>query len=210
MVTVSKIVGESAVLGRRFHLDVFVTGERPARLMLLFGGSGIDAAEYARREATSPSILEAPVAAARPGLQLVFVTAPYDVPYSRMREDDDDAERWLEHVRVDVLARWPGPPVYVAAYSGGAALALNGVIGLGSIVGAGFLAADGLRADMDTGGLRASPLFIYNDGDPVLSRNRARAARLGRLSVIAYGLGHGFEGYAPALSMLIADAESLT
>jgi len=210
VVTVSKVVGESAVLGRRFHLDVLDNDERPTRLMLLFGGSGIDAAEYARREASSPAILEAPVAAAAPGLRLVFATAPYDVPYARMREDDEAAERWLEHVRTEILARWSGVPVYVAGYSGGAALALNGVIGLGSVVGAGFLAADGLRTDMDAGGLRVPPLFLYNDGDPVLRRNRALAGRLGRLSVIANGLGHGFEGYAPALSMLIADLESMT
>lgn len=201
----SKVVEQSGVLGRPFHLDVFEHDTAASFMVVMFGGSGVDQVEYERRAGSSPMVFEAPCAGFS-DLRFVFVTAPYDIPYARMREGDDDADRWVEHVDREILARWPGIPVYLAGYSGGAALALNGVVGLGRVMGAGFLAADGLRADMDVGGLREPPLFLYNDGDRVTARNLSTARRLGRVVVHAGDGGHAFDDYAARLPLLFTDA----
>lgn len=183
-----KLSGVSEVLGRRFHVDVFVVGEVPSVLGLFFGGSGVTKEEYARRSASVIPVFDE----ALPGLAslgafgLVYVTAPYDVPFAHLPDDPVLEETWNRHVRGEIVPLverevppLAGLPRYVMGFSGGAVLALSGHHLDKPCVGAGMLGPDGLHAGIRRQDTWEPIPLIYNVGDGVIEANRGAIATLG-------------------------------
>jgi hypothetical protein len=120
----------SSLLGRTAHADVFELGSSPSFLFVLFGGSGIDEEEYERRSKSVIPVFDPVLERLAQGganAILVHVTAPYDVPFNRFAENPSAAELWRAHVLEELLSPWPHLPYFVCGFSGGAALALNGL-----------------------------------------------------------------------------------
>ena len=141
-----KRIVESALLHRAAHADVFEVGQPPAFLFVLFGGSGVDQDEYELRARTVVPIfypvLEG-LAARKTGAVVVYVTAPYDVPFARFADHPPGAAAtWTAHVLTELLAPWPGLPYFACGFSGGAALALSGLHGQARCFGGAALGAD--------------------------------------------------------------------
>lgn len=121
---------DSALLNRMAHADLFEIGSAPRFLFVLFGGSGVDEEEYHQRSRTVIPIFR-PVlqrlAEARANLVMVYVSAPYDVPFNRFSTEPSSAQVWNAHVRMELLEPWARLPYFVSGFSGGAALAFNGL-----------------------------------------------------------------------------------
>ncbi|MGE3239505.1 MAG: hypothetical protein AB7G28_01235 [Pirellulales bacterium] len=138
---------ESRVLQRAAHADVFEVGVKPRFLFVLCGGSGVDEEEYVERSKTViPVFGRVLEGAARDGIRLVLmhVTAPYDVPFNRFSTEPSSAVTWNAHVLTELLEPWPELPYFVAGFSGGTALALNGLHAERRCFGAAAMGADGL------------------------------------------------------------------
>jgi predicted esterase len=121
---------ESALLRRSAHADVIEVGKNPQFLFLLFGGSGIDDEEYQKRSQTVIPLFDRVLESrGKAGNCFIFmhVTAPYDIPYNRVATELDAAFLWSSHVREELIEPWTGLPMFVSGFSGGAALALNGL-----------------------------------------------------------------------------------
>jgi hypothetical protein len=142
-----KRVIRSAVLGRFAHADFFDVGAEPKLLFVLFGGSGVDQEEYERRRHSIIPVfgrtLEA-VDRRAVNLTMVYVTAPYDVPLNRFATNPALAEAWNAHVTTELLEPWSHLPYFVSSFSGGAALALNGVHEQSRCFGGAALGADAI------------------------------------------------------------------
>lgn len=138
----------SNLLGRAAHADVFELGSSPSFLFVLFGGSGIDDEEYERRSETVIPVFDE-VLKGLPGTKavVVHVTAPYDVPFNRFAENPSAAELWKAHVLDELLSPWSDLPYFVCGFSGGAALALNGLQKEPRCFGGAALGADAIPRD---------------------------------------------------------------
>jgi hypothetical protein len=143
----AKQIIRSDLLGRMAHADAFEIGASPAYLFVLFGGSGVDEEEYERRSQSVIPIfgplldwLEQCV----PSLVLVYVSAPYDVPFNRFASEPSAVQTWNEHVATELLEPWAKLPYFVSGFSGGAALALNGLQADSRCFGGAVLGADGI------------------------------------------------------------------
>lgn len=175
----SKSVWSSPLLGRTAHADVFELAPSPRVVVLLFGGS-CDEDEYVRRAATVipvfDTLLSDPANTTCP-VVFVHVTAPFDVPFARFDREPVTRRLWAEHVTTEVLAPWPELPFITCGYSGGAALALNGVHADSRCVGGAGIAATLLPRDFVQPRHWPDPLQLYvGDGDPVCHQPEASAA----------------------------------
>lgn len=143
---VSKRLFESKRLKRRAHADVLALGVGdPSALVVVFGGSGIDQEEYEARAHTAVPVFDSLVADMEPiDVTLVYVTAPYDVPFRVFREEPSRARVWNAHVIEELLAPWQSLPFFVAGFSGGAALAFHGVHATLNCLGGATMGGDGL------------------------------------------------------------------
>jgi pimeloyl-ACP methyl ester carboxylesterase len=176
-----KLILESSILGRSFHADVFSSDRAPEATVLLFGGSGVDRKEYERRAKSINPTFDPAFKALESdsAFLLFFVTAPYDVPFADFEDFPEEAERWNQHVAQDLLCLRPQLPFYLIGYSGGMALALNGLQEHPRCIGVGGLGADGFPGDPNEGERWGEPIRLYyNRADPVLERNRAVIDRL--------------------------------
>ncbi len=217
-----KVVGESALLGRSFHADVFVVGEAPRVLVLLFGGSGVTKSAYDERgESITPLFGAAFDAAKSAGdFGFAYVTAPYDVPFAHFQDDHESAELWDAHVRTELLptieAQVPalrGIPRYLAGYSGGALLALSGHHLDRESIGACALGADGLHRDLQRSRTWGEPISLaYNRDDDVRRLNRDTIVALTHAGIIEERPprrgGHALQSYVEngTIEDLIRDA----
>lgn len=180
LVQSKKIMAWSAFLGRDFHADLFKVGAGPAELLImLFGGSGMTADEYRQRGKSiipvfSPALHQL---AADHSLVFVYVSAPYDVPFRFFSEDEDACRKWLAHAEDELIPACskglpPDMPLYFIGYSGGMALAVNGLHLLDRCKGVGGLGADGIPDDLEAGPSWLEPLRLYyNTGDRVFRAN---------------------------------------
>jgi predicted esterase len=112
------------------HADVFEIGATPSFLFVLFGGSGVDEEEYQQRSRTVIPIFRTVIerlANHSMNVVMVYVSAPYDVPFDRFSTDPSSADIWNAHVLSELLEPWSRLPYFVTGFSGGAALALNGL-----------------------------------------------------------------------------------
>ena len=138
----------SSLLGRMAHADVFELGSSPSFLFVLFGGSGIDDEEYDRRsESVIPLFDDVLQRLSGTNAVMVHVTAPYDVPFNRFAENPSAAELWKAHVLEELLSPWSVLPYFVCSFSGGAALALNGLQREPRCFGGAALGADAIPKD---------------------------------------------------------------
>lgn len=138
---------QSTLLGRMAHADVFELGRAPGFLFVLFGGSGVDEEEYERRsKSVIPIFGEVLERLSRSGanLVMVYVSAPFDVPFARFAKDPSSAEKWNAHVLTELLQPWSNLPYFACGFSGGAALALNGLERIPRCFGAATLGGDGI------------------------------------------------------------------
>jgi len=201
-----KLTGWSDALGRAFHVDAFVVGEAPTVVALLFGGSGVSAAEYECRSQTVIPVFDT----ALPGLArlgsfgLVYVTAPFDVPFARLPDDPTLARRWDAHVLSEVVPlverevrSLAGLPRYLVGFSGGALLALSGHHLDPVCVGAGLLGPDGLYPELSLQERWEPVPVIYNLNDGVIEQNRAAVIALGDAVELFHRLpgGHALADY---------------
>lgn len=112
------------------HADVFELGAMQKFLFVLFGGSGIGKEGYEARSRSIVPIFE-------PLLQefdrrsmefvMVYVTSPYDVPYNRFVSEPEALAAWNKHITTELLESWNSLPMFISGFSGGAALAFNGL-----------------------------------------------------------------------------------
>ncbi len=141
---------ESTLLGRMAHADVFELGSEPRFLFILFGGSGVDEDEYEERSKsvipTFLSVLER-IEGRCIDLVLVHVTAPYDVPFNRFSAEPASAAIWSAHVLTELLEPWSKLPYFVSGFSGGTALALNGLHQDSRCFGGAALGADAIPTE---------------------------------------------------------------
>ena len=197
-----KVDLESTILARRFHVDVFRVGDRPLFGVILFGGSGVDRATYEARGATVNPVFDGVLRELdrEVSFVLAYVTAPYDVPYNRFAEEPEVAERWRRHVEEELFPIVPELPVYLAAYSGGAALVMNGAHELQRCFGVGGLGADAVPETLSRGpSWREAAALYYNRGDRVYSKNRDVIVELEAAEIVrshrTLSGGHSLEDY---------------
>lgn len=159
-----KRVINSVLLNRMAHADVFELGSSSRFLFLLFGGSGVDEDEYVRRSKTViPAfgpVLEN-LAQGKTSMVMVHVTAPYDVPFARFSIDPSLADSWNAHVLTELVAPWANLPYFICGFSGGAALALNGLQKDPRCFGAAALGADAIPPDFVCPGHWVEKLRLY-------------------------------------------------
>ena len=155
---------DSVLLERMAHADVFEIGTTPRFLFLLFGGSGVDQEEYERRSKTVipifGSVLEG-LSNSNINAVMVYVSAPYDVPFNRFPTDPSSAATWNAHVLTELLEPWPQLPYFVSGFSGGAALALNGLEKDPRCFGGAALGADAIPPDFKCPNHWADKLRLY-------------------------------------------------
>lgn len=163
-----KRVVQSALLNRMAHADVFEIGPAPRFLFVLFGGSGLEEEEYERRRHSVIPVF-GPVLEnlARHSLSLVlaYVSAPYDVPFNRFAAEPPAADTWNAHVTKELLEPWSTLPYFVCGFSGGAALALNGLEKSPRCFGGAGLGADAIPMDFVCPEHWAEKLQLYSARD---------------------------------------------
>jgi predicted esterase len=163
-----KRVIHSALLNRMAHADVFEVGTAPDFLFLLFGGSGVDEEEYQRHsQALRPTfepVLEW-LGKRSLNLVLVYVCAPYDVPFNRFASEPAAAASWKAHVVTELLEPWSGLPYFVSGFSGGAALALNGLQSELHCFGGATFGADAIPPDFTCPDHWVEKLQLYTAPD---------------------------------------------
>jgi hypothetical protein len=178
------------------------------------------------RECPHPALATIAELATEQSFVLVYVTAPYDVPYARFEataralpEDELDAlysetDRWNTHVATEILPLVPDAPLCLAAHSGGLALAWYGLEDHPTCIGLWALGADAISPSWVRGERWSGPAVIrYNRGDRVRAANQHALAALssrGVVRVVDTGTaehGHGLEDYgrSGALSALVLD-----
>jgi predicted esterase len=146
------------------HADVFEVGTEPKFLFILFGGSGVDEEEYEQRSRTViPIFGEVLERLAKSGtnLVMVYVSAPYDIPFNRFASDPASAATWNAHVLTELLQPWSHLPYFVSGFSGGAALALNGLERDPRCFGGAALGWDALPPEFVCPGHWAEKLRLY-------------------------------------------------
>jgi predicted esterase len=155
---------QSVLLNRMAHADVFEIGTAPGFLFVLFGGSGVDEEEYERRSNTVIPIFE-PVlerlAKCAVNAVMAYVSAPYDVPFNRFATDPSAADTWNAHVSTELLEPWSKLAYFVSGFSGGAALALNGLHKALGCFGGAALGADAIPPDFVCPDHWAEKLRLY-------------------------------------------------
>ena len=125
-----KHVISSSLLNRIAHADIFEIGAEPKFLLPLLGGSGVDEDEYERRSRTVIPIFDRLfewLTRREINAVVAYVSAPYDVPFNRFAEEPAAVDTWNLHVLTELLAPWSNLPYFVSSFSGGAALAFNGL-----------------------------------------------------------------------------------
>ena len=176
-----KYIAESEILGRNFHLDLFKTKARPSFLVIMFGGSGISEQEYRRRLQTSAHVFGPKLLELEQEFSFAFtyVTAPYDIPFNDFSRQEDEAARWKKHVSSDILPLWPDLPHYFIGYSGGFALAVQGLQGDRLCFGGSALGGDCISDGLEENCSRLEPIALYyNKEDRVYSSNRQAISEL--------------------------------
>lgn len=153
---------ESRILGRMAHADVFELSASPERLVVFFGGSGVDDEEYIERGETMIPVFDRVLnGLGNCPVTFVHVSAPYDVPYNRFRSEPEALAAWNAHVLAELLEPWSELPYYLGSFSGGAALALNGLHQVPLCLGAAALGADAIPADFEFPPHWDQPLQLY-------------------------------------------------
>ncbi len=144
-----KRVIQSDLLGRMAHADAFEIGTSPEFLLVLFGGSGVEEDEYERRSRTVIPVfgpLLNWLSNRSLSLFFLYVSAPYDLPFNQF-PSAPSTKTWNAHVTTELLEPWSNLPYFVSSFSGGTALALNGLQSDRRCFGGGALGADALSPD---------------------------------------------------------------
>jgi hypothetical protein len=129
---------------------VFEIGERPKFLFVIAGGSGLGEEEYLLRSWSVIPIFDPLMSwLSERSLELimVYISAPYDVPFARFATEPAAAAAWNAHLATELLEPWCGWPYFVCGFSGGAALVLNGFHQDRCCFGGATLGADALSSD---------------------------------------------------------------
>jgi pimeloyl-ACP methyl ester carboxylesterase len=153
---------DSKTLGREAHVDVFELSATRELLFALFGGSGVDDEEYFARGQTVIPVFEQllPTLAGLPCV-LLHVTAPFDIPFNRFASEPAALKRWNQHVLDELFEPWRELPFFVSGFSGGVALALNGVHAPDRCLGAATFGADAIPPRFACPRHWRHPLQIY-------------------------------------------------
>jgi len=189
-----KIVAQSKLLARAFHVDRFRVGATPVQGVLFFGGSGIDEEEYSLRARSIIPVFDEwldRLERADHSFEFAYVTAPFDVPFARFWEFPEELERWKEHVTTEIIPAVQSESTiqhhgfHLGAYSGGAALALTGAHHHPECLGAGMLGADGIPKNAERPAHWDEPIALYyNREDRVRQYNEDTIHRLEDVAVV--------------------------
>ena len=202
-VEAEKIELPSKALGREFHFDLFTPASgQPEFLFIHFGGSGITRDEYEKRSRGVNPVFAEPLGElqAEFPFALAFYTAPYDLNYPRIEEDDEVAAVWLRHFNDELLPALPILPFFVSGYSGGMSLALAGPQLHERCFGAGGVGSDAVPASLTLKDTFREPVTcVYNLGDRVYTENEAVLKDLSRRGLVRVVRklpgGHTFRWY---------------
>lgn len=144
--TAKKILVHSKEFNRQAHADLMEVGQNPnSTMVVLFGGSGIDEDEYARRSKSRFQMFDNELLALkRRGQSLCFayVTAPYDLPLVTL-DQEAVAKRWRSHVLIELLPELSSRRSFSVGFSGGVRLAFSGLEQSSSCIGGAAIAPDG-------------------------------------------------------------------
>ncbi len=197
---------ESVLLERAAHIDVIEVGENPQFVFLLFGGSGIDEEQYQMRSQTIIPVFDGVMeSASNAGYRFIFihVTAPYDIPYARFASEPDAARLWNSHVREELIGPWPALPMFVSGFSGGAALALNGVHLNANCIGGAAFGADAIPHKFELPKHWTNRLRLYSAPNDRVSNSSSNRRIVERLEICGYAEvkvmsrgGHSMADYA--------------
>lgn len=137
----------SQIFKRLAHADIFEIGKVSdvPNLYIFFGGSGIEESVYQERAKTFMTLFDSSIARLEQrniNAVLVFVTSPYDVSFDQIASDSELAQKFERHVLQELCSQWQNYKFYLMAFSGGAALALNGLHRHPNCRGAALFGAD--------------------------------------------------------------------
>ena len=105
----------------------------------------MDEDEYFKRSQTLvPSFTNVLPRLANLDMALVHVTSPFDIPIPKLESDISERRKWTGHVLNELLSHWQNLPFSVCGFSGGAALALNGIHESPMCIGGAILGPDAI------------------------------------------------------------------
>ncbi len=212
----------SRVLNRMAHADVFEIGSVPELLFVLFGGSGLDQEEYDRRSRSIIPVftpLLQGLASHSLDLVMVYVSAPYDLPFNRFATDHRAAVTWNVHVASEMLEPWARLPFFVTGFSGGVSLGLHGLHEMPRCFGGAGLGADAIPRDFVCPDHWVEKLWLYvapqdrvanhpvnrNLTEALVTRGQAKVVRLpaGGHQLADYATEDGLGGLIRLASTLV-------
>ena len=175
---------DSRILGRSAHADVFELSGSTAKLIAFFGGSGVDEEEYDERSKTLIPVFDSVFnRLSEIPFTFVHISAPYDVPYNRFASEPQALKEWNAHILTELLEPWDELPFHMCSFSGGAALALNGIHLEQRCLGAAAFGADAIPAGFECPHHWEQPLQLYcGPQDAVCNHPANEELRAGLLS----------------------------
>ncbi|WP_425395405.1 hypothetical protein [Aeoliella sp.] len=191
------------------HADVFELAETSVELVVFFGGSGVDEEEYIERSKTLIPVFDSVlISLGESPITFMHVSAPYDVPYNRFASEPEALADWNAHVLTELLDIWNEIPFYVCSFSGGAALALNGIHEDPRCLGAAAFGADAIPANFECPEHWVQPLQLYCGPQDAVCNHLANQELYARLVMreqasiipLRHG-GHRLGDYATAESL---------
>ena len=137
-------------------------------------GRGVDEEEYVLRSETTPPIFGS-LLEEQPDRRFLFayISAPYDVSFRRFTEDPRLAASWNRHILEELFDEWSTLPFFVCGFSGGNALAFNGIHSDKRCFGGACLGADALPQNLSLPEQWLGPLKIYSAFNDDVANNAA-------------------------------------
>lgn len=158
---------DSSILRRNAHVDIFEIGATPRFLFILMGGSGIDDEEYARRRHSVIPCFDSMLGNFERSISFILahVTAPFDLPFNRFAAEPEATDKWNQHISEELLAKWWDMPRIMSGFSGGSALALNGLHRDRACFGGAAFGADAIPTDFECPGHWKENLKLFGAPD---------------------------------------------
>lgn len=181
-----KYLIQSQIFKRLAHADIFEIGKvsDASKLFIFFGGSGIDESVYEERAETLMPLFDSSIAKLEQrniNAVLVFVTSPYDVPFDQIVSDSELALQFEQHVLGELCSQWQNHTFYLMAFSGGAALALNGLHRHPNCRGAALFGADQFPLQWKVPEAWRHPVQLFCAGDDRVCSAPATLSRFKQL-----------------------------
>jgi hypothetical protein len=143
-------------------------------LIIYYGGSGVDKNKYVERSKTIIPIFDKYFFQLKQELDFSFcyISSPPEINIIKLENNEDEIQRWFQHVETEIMPLLPDLPFYFIGYSGGVALATCGIHLSKRCFGGGALGGDQFPKDLEIGVSWKEPLALYyNFSDQVYQKN---------------------------------------